>query len=116
MSEVEEDFNYGKLFNFFLNGNWSKHKGSEYKAGLGMCWCLSTAVSQFYREEEALATRMKLLEKIKEMFPDRTSKFATRIAQVKEPMITEQYSLTGFNDHPDTDIDDVLLLCKECRV
>lgn len=113
---MEEEFNYGKLFNFFLKGNWCKGKGSEYRHGLGMCWCLSIATFQFYREEEAIEARLKLLAKIKELFPKRTSTFATKLAQVKEPLITDQYSLTAFNEHPDTNLDDILLLCKEAGV
>ncbi len=116
--EEEREFNYGKLFNFFLDGKWTQkgYMGKEFKPGIGMCMCLSVAAFELYRGDEVIEVRKKLLDKIKEMFPERTSQFATRLAQVKEPLITDQYSIVAFNDHKDTDIDDVLLVCREAGV
>lgn len=112
-----EEFNYGRLFNFFLNGNWIKGDSKKYVPGFGQAYCLSTALWELYgKSEKTYEIRLRMIEKIKELYPTRTSKFATKLAQAKEPLITDQYSLVAFNDHPETDIDDILLLCKECRV
>lgn len=118
MEEVKE-FNYGKLYNFFQStSRWCKGGlGITYASELGgNCYCLSVAVYELYKGEETIEIRKKLLAKIEEVFPDRTSAFAIKLAQVVEPMVVNKYSLVGFNDHPDTDLNDVIQLCKECRV
>jgi hypothetical protein len=116
---MTDKFNYGRIFNFYSQNieRWIKGSGGiEYKVGVGTCYCLSTAVWKLYPANDTTEIRKKLLDKIKELYPSRTSSFATKLAREKEPLIAEQYSLVSFNDHPQTNIVDILLICKEAQV
>ncbi len=79
---------------------------------------LDYAMWEIYERKhlEVMEVRDRLLYAIKKLYPDRTSEFATKLAQVKEPMISEQYSVVSFNDHPDTTFEDIMKVIEEAKV
>lgn len=103
---------------FFKNNGWVKGKNITHVIGGGKAYSLDYAMWEIYERKhlEVMEVRDRLLYAIKKLYPDRTSGFATKLAQVKEPMISEQYSVVSFNDHPDTTFEDIMKVIEEAKV
>ena len=117
----------GPVYNFFKEGRWVKNMGMTVNRHGDKCYCLSSALWEFYAKGNELDTievkekkmdviRDRVLDVIKRLYPTRFSPFATKLSQSTEPMAGEQFTIVGFNDHPSTNLQDILAVCKEAKI
>ena len=84
-----------KLYETITAENWCKEKMYDRVNGTA---CLHGHLARVYGEAEWIGPALKLYSAIRVLFPERGG------------------GLIGFNDHPSTDVDDILRACKSAVV